>query len=219
MNVTAQVGDTLFQASAYIPLDLRGLKRALRSALRQERKSISPSYRKRAARAIARHVLQSPAVRRARRVAVYLSMGSELATQPLIAALQAHQIEVFAPAFLRGTMRFRRLDSRHLQQHPLGMKQPRRGIALSAAAMDVVMLPLLGFDARGTRLGQGGGHYDRALAQGRFRPYRLGLAYAQQQVDLLPLEPFDQTLDAVLTERGLHRFPRRLNGVKPCATG
>lgn len=88
------------------------------------------------------------------------------------------------------------------------MLQPRCGTALRAAAMDVVMLPLLGFDVRGTRLGQGGGYYDRTLSKTSFRPYRIGLAYAAQQVPVLPREPWDVPLHAVLTESGLRRFAR-----------
>ena len=212
MNVTAQAGDTLIQASGMPPLDPQGAKRALRSALRAQRKNISISTRRKAARALARGAFRCAALRRARRVAVYLSMGSELDTAPLIAALRTGGVEVFAPALLRGGMRFRALTPARLQPHALGMSQPRTGRALRASAMDVVMLPLLGFDACGTRLGQGGGYYDRALSRSRFRPYRLGLAYAQQQAERLPTEPWDMPLHAVLTERGLQQFARTLFG-------
>jgi len=99
------------------------------------------------------------------------------------------------------------------------MLQPCAGLTLRASHMDVLLLPLLGFDSQGTRLGQGGGYYDRALSHCRFRPYRIGLGYAAQQVQTLPHEPWDQRLDAVITERGLQRFPRKLSGSNPCATG
>ncbi|MES2684222.1 MAG: 5-formyltetrahydrofolate cyclo-ligase [Pseudomonadota bacterium] len=184
----------------------------MRQALRTQRKSISPSLRRKAARALARKALRCVPLRRARRVAVYLSMGSELDTAPLIAALKARGIAVFAPALLRGGMHFRALKKTGLQAHALGMRQVRSGLALRASAMDVVMLPLLGFDDGGTRLGQGGGYYDRALSRARFRPYRLGLAYAQQQVDRLPRETWDMQLHAALTERGLQQFARTLFG-------
>lgn len=212
MNVTAQAGDTLIQASGATPLDLQAAKRNLRKALRAQRMAISPSARRKAARAVAQRVSRCVAIRRARCVAVYLSMGSELPTGPLIAALKARRIAVFAPAILRGALRFRPLVGARLQAHKLGMSQPRTGVALRASAMDVVLLPLLGFDACGVRLGQGGGFYDRALSRCLFRPYRLGLAYTKQQVDEVPAEPFDQPLDGVLTERGLRRFNRPFSG-------
>ena len=183
-------------------------KQRLRRTLRNIRQAIPYGARQRAARGVARHVRRSPRLCRARRIAVYLPMGSELPTAPLIAALQSRRIAVFVPALSGGMLRFRALDGRRLRRHPLGMLQPSTGIALRASAMDVVLLPLLGFDAKGSRLGQGGGYYDRELSRCRFRPYRVGLAYAAQQLATLPCERWDQRLHAVLTERGLHRFSR-----------
>ena len=70
---------------------------------------------------------------------------------------------------------------------------------------DVLLIPLLAFDLAGRRLGYGGGFYDRTLAglPGRFR---LGCAFAAQQVDAVPSGPYDMALDAVATERGILRF-------------
>ncbi len=70
---------------------------------------------------------------------------------------------------------------------------------------DVLLIPLLAFDAAGWRLGYGGGFYDRTLAglPGRFR---LGCGFAAQQVDAVPIGPYDMKLDAVATEQGVMRF-------------
>ena len=69
-------------------------------------------------------------------------------------------------------------------------------------------MPLLAFDGQGTRLGYGGGYYDRTLAAlraaGAVRA--IGIAYAGQEVPKVPHGPHDQRLDAVLTENGLTRF-------------
>jgi len=223
MNVTAQAGDTLIQASGSVPLELApatsASKQSLRAALRRLRKAIAPHQITQAERAVARRCLHWAPLRRARRVGVYLGMGSELRTGALIQTLQRQGIEVFAPAIVRGQLRFRRLQGQCLAKHALGMPEPRSGLALKASGLDALVLPLLAFDARGMRLGQGGGYYDRALAPCRFRPYRLGLAYAAQQHDALPRDPWDQALNAVLTERGLRRFPRSFSGSASCATG
>ena len=72
-------------------------------------------------------------------------------------------------------------------------------------APDVIVTPLLAFDRDGGRLGQGGGYYDRTLAavrSGARPPVVVGLAFAGQEVDRVPLDPYDQKLDAILTERG-----------------
>ena len=73
---------------------------------------------------------------------------------------------------------------------------------------DLVICPLLAFDRRGGRLGQGGGHYDRTLAALRAQGpvFVLGLAYAGQEVERLDMEPHDQRLDAILTENGYTEF-------------
>src|SRR4029077_19662879 len=67
---------------------------------------------------------------------------------------------------------------------------------------DFLLVPLLGFDRRGYRVGYGAGYYDRTLAglPGRFR---LGVAYAAQELDEVPAGPSDERLDAVATERGV----------------
>ena len=69
---------------------------------------------------------------------------------------------------------------------------------------DLVIAPLLAFDRRGGRLGQGGGHYDRTLANLRAAKavFVLGLGYAGQEVERVPMGPLDQRLDAILTEIG-----------------
>ncbi len=73
---------------------------------------------------------------------------------------------------------------------------------------EVLIVPLLAFDARGYRLGYGGGFYDRTLAALRARrpTLAIGFAFAAQEVDEVPIEPTDQRLDAIVTEAGLRLF-------------
>ena len=73
---------------------------------------------------------------------------------------------------------------------------------------DIVVMPLLGFDKHGTRLGYGGGYYDRTLARLRaMKPVTaIGLAYTGQEMDEVPRGPHDQRLDWVLTDSGYVQF-------------
>ncbi|MBU1305254.1 MAG: 5-formyltetrahydrofolate cyclo-ligase, partial [Alphaproteobacteria bacterium] len=71
---------------------------------------------------------------------------------------------------------------------------------------DVVLMPLLGFDRHGTRLGYGGGYYDRTLASMSKTPRLIGLAFAAQEMDEIPRENHDVPLDAVITEAGVRHF-------------
>jgi 5-formyltetrahydrofolate cyclo-ligase len=188
-------------------------KQALRQQLRRLRSSLSRATRRRCARRVAAGLLRWRTLRRARNVAVYLAVGSELSTAPLIAALRRHTTcRIWVPAVGRGgVMRFVPLPGGgRLRPDHSGMPVPvRRRIRCSARRMRVVIMPLLGFDRHGHRLGGGRGCYDRALAgrRGR-RPWLVGLAFAAQEVAVAPADPWDVDLDAVVTESGMRRLPR-----------
>ena len=86
-----------------------------------------------------------------------------------------------------------------LEAGPFGLKQP--GEAAPSLTPDVLFIPLVGFTASGQRLGQGGGHYDRWLAE-HPATQKIGLAWDVQLIepdDALPVEPHDIALDAVIT--------------------
>lgn len=74
------------------------------------------------------------------------------------------------------------------------------------ARPSLMLVPLLGFDKSGTRLGYGGGYYDRTLATLKARPMLIGLAFAAQELDHIPRESHDVPLDAVITENGVRFF-------------
>jgi 5-formyltetrahydrofolate cyclo-ligase len=147
---------------------------------------------------------------RARRVGVYLAVGSELSTAPLISGLLRRGSSVWVPAADRsGGMRFLQLRANaRLRPDALGVPRPACArITRTAATLDLLILPLLAYDQAGTRLGSGGGYYDRALAgKPRFRPPKLiGYAFAEQLVSAVPVEPWDVRLDAVVSSRGCRR--------------
>lgn len=188
-------------------------KQLLRKQQRQLRRSLLPSFRAQAARAVVRQFFRWRVLCRARHVGLYLAAGSELATAPLIAALHKRGVRVYAPRVARAhALRFVRLQAHsRCPRHALGMRQPAPARSLRLNQLDVLLIPLLGFNASGQRLGQGGGYYDRALARSSpWRPLRLGLAFAAQQLAAVPVELWDATLHGVLTERGLRRARRSL---------
>lgn len=91
-----------------------------------------------------------------------------------------------------------------LEQNALGLSQPRDDAP--ELAPDIILAPLLAFDAALHRLGQGGGHYDRAFA--RYPDaLRIGIAWSVQQVPAVPVEPWDMPLHAVVTEGGAIYHP------------
>lgn len=82
---------------------------------------------------------------------------------------------------------------------PYGALVPEKG---GAVVPEVLIVPLVGFDRAGGRLGYGGGFYDRTLERLRAAGpvFAVGFAYAAQEAETLPLEPTDQPLDAIVTD-------------------
>lgn len=182
----------------------------LRRELRRRRQALTPAQRAEAASAVVAHVRARRLWRLGRRWAFYLPFASELDCQPLMAAALAARRTIYLPVVRRGGQRrmvFVALDDvRGWRRSRLGMLEPRARRFVSARRLDVVCLPLLGFDAQGGRLGQGGGYYDATFAfrrSGVARPRLFGLAFACQQVAQLPVQPWDVRLDAVITEQGV----------------
>jgi len=110
--------------------------------------------------------------------------------------------------FPRVTARDKRLayhrvpDGEALLAGAWGIQEPAADFPL--AEPDVLLVPLLAFDATGHRLGYGGGYYDRTIAA--LQVPAIGLAFAGQELASLPVEAHDMALDFILTERGLKRF-------------
>ena len=138
-------------------------------------------------------------------VALYRAIGSELDTSPLAQALVAQDRALCLPVVvaLDAPMIFRRwAPGEPLEMDLAGCPAPLP--LAETVTPDLVILPLLAFDPTGARLGQGGGHYDRTLAALRRdgRIAAVGMAYAGQALEKLPIEAHDQPLDGVLTETG-----------------
>jgi len=141
--------------------------------------------------------------------ALYLRIGSEIDAAPLGRRLAHRGVMLALPVVVaRDTpLIFRRTaDDAPWAPDVLGIDAP--GPEAETVTPDLIVTPLLGFDAYGGRIGQGGGFYDRTLASLRAKAqvFALGLAYDGQNVDRLVSEPHDQRLDGVLTPSGLHLF-------------
>lgn len=136
----------------------------------------------------------------ARTVAVYLPIGSEIDTLPLIDRLMAQDLRIALPHVRgrRDTMRFLSwAPGDPLPEGPMGLRQPDADA--SEVSPDLILTPLLAFDAALNRLGYGAGHYDRAFAA-NMAARRVGVAWDAQQVDSLPVDSWDVPLHAVATE-------------------
>lgn len=137
-------------------------------------------------------------------IAVYCAMGSELDPEPLACALIALGRVVCLPVVVDrdAPMIFRRwLPGDPLEEDAAGCPAP---LPLAETVVpDLIIAPLLAFDAFGGRLGQGGGYYDRTFAAYPGAT-RIGLAYAGQAMPQMPMEKHDVLLHYWLAENGLH---------------
>ena len=189
------------------PLEGEGRAGSLKAALRDE--AVRRRAHAHAADPDAGSRLRLPSGRRPPPCAVvagYHPFRTEIDPRPLMAALEAAGCLLALPCTpARGSgagLVFRRLDPAHtLATSTFGVPEPPENAPL--VMPDLVLVPLLAFDRTGARLGYGAGHYDRTLPALAARPgFRaVGLAYAAQEVERLPVEPHDAPLDGILTER------------------
>lgn len=189
------------------PLDGDADKPELRRRFRAARAAVPASRRRLAALRCARQVRALARRLRARHVGAYLHVGSEMPTDKVIRALQADGIAVYLPRVRpAGQLVFTPLRGAALRRGAFGIREPAGRRRIAPRRLDLLLVPLVAFDACGNRLGAGGGFYDRLLARlPAHRPLRAGLAFSVQRADRLPREPHDQPLHRVITERGTLR--------------
>jgi len=179
-------------------------KRQLRRQLRHYRRALPPALQRSAARALARTIVASGLLQRRGSVAAYRASDGEIDPAPLIARLQQLGRPCFLPLILPGgTLRFARYHrGQPLIRNRFGIGEPSKSTRLRKGwSVNTVLLPLVGFDRQGGRLGMGGGYYDRSFRKTNgVRAARLvGLAHSGQEVPLLPQHLWDVTLSAVAT--------------------
>ncbi|MDO9608335.1 MAG: 5-formyltetrahydrofolate cyclo-ligase [Brevundimonas sp.] len=177
-------------------------KHELRSAARARRKGLAEGDPMAASRAAG----HADALPQGEVVALYRAMGSELDTDALSVALEAAGRRLCLPVVLErdAPMIFRAWSP----GEPLEMDAAGCPAPLPLAEVldpDLIITPLLAFDASGGRLGQGGGYYDRTFAA-RPEVIRIGFSYAGQAVEVMSLEAHDMGLHGVLTEAGYRAF-------------
>lgn len=195
-------------------------KQELRRQIRRKRQLTGGLERRRAARAAARRLAALPEIRRARRIAVFLAADGELDLAPFARLAHDHGSRLYLPSVPRASGQalffLPWIPKRtHLVHNRFGILEPRPAPQqrLPRRQLDVIVVPLVAFDARGRRLGMGGGFYDRTLEfirrswRGR-RPRLVAAAYDFQRVAELPTQHWDVPLDIVVTERKIYRANR-----------
>ncbi len=180
-------------------------KKTLRRQLRALRRSLSKTQQQKASFLIGRKL--NALGRVGRNIAAYLACDGEIALPRTF--IRTHTI--FLPCLHPNKqfgLGFRLIGKTRLSH--LQIPEPARGKPYLAWQLDMILLPLVGFDQQGHRLGMGGGFYDRALADLARRPKRpllIGLAHDCQECPIIPQDPWDYPLDGIMTPH--HTFWRR----------
>ena len=189
-------------------------KTALRTELRARRRALSSEERAARSRAAALAITRLHRFAAGTTVAIYVPMHSEIDTSLLVASARRRGVRLFVPVVSdqrRRALRFYPLAGR-MRPGAYGIPEPRRsGRPVGARWLNLVVVPLVGIDRHGHRLGMGGGYYDRAFAfRARRRAWRgprlIGIAFDCQCVETIPAERWDLRLDALATESGLTTF-------------
>jgi len=172
-----------------------------RRALLAARTAISETTRRVASDAIAKRVIALPGFGKVGSILGYVAMGAEVDATAVLAAASAAESPVYLPC------------ADHSTESPLwveygGLATAHGGVDARALKYPVhAIVPGVGFDFSGIRLGRGGGFYDRALAALRAAGHVqvIGLAFECQIVPVLPHDPWDQGVDAVVSDRRIVR--------------
>jgi 5-formyltetrahydrofolate cyclo-ligase len=191
---------------------------ALRRKMRAQRRALESREHHRRSAAICRSLLSEPIFARARRFAAYLSNDGEPDLGQLLyrAALMGKRI--YLPALHRKSLWFLPLSSNAtMVQNQFGIAEPacHPDQRVKPFALDLVLVPLVAFDDSGSRLGMGGGYYDRSFAYLHQRahwrrPRLIGVGFEFQRAFEIPSRPWDVRLDGIITEHGLFA-PKRVN--------
>lgn len=197
-------------------LSLPGALTALRRELRTRRRQTSRAERRAASAALARRLSTLLVFQRAGRIAAYWPADGEIDPLPALARAFAAGKACYLPVLCPqrdGHLHFAPWwPGALLRRNRFGIPEPAapRGEWLAPRMLDLVLLPLVGFDAAGNRLGMGGGYYDHSFAFLARRPWRrprlIGVGFDFQHVVKLPQRPWDVPLDAAVSERQTYVF-------------
>jgi 5-formyltetrahydrofolate cyclo-ligase len=185
--------------------EMRQLKRA-------QRKALAPALLAQAAVSLADKIIALDAYRDAHRVAVYFAVNGEIPLDPVIDHALAAGKQVYLPNLEQKSLRFSpyfRAQKMRINKFRLPEPDVADDEMLQPAQLDLVLAPLVVFDAQRNRIGMGGGFYDRSFSMRKdptvLHPLLIGVAHELQKVDEIRPEDWDVRLDLVVTDAAIYR--------------
>lgn len=185
------------------------IKVDLRRKAAETRAAMLPQRRAEASAAAAEHFFANITLEPNEMVAAFWPIRDEIDVKPVLTRLMDAGQPVCLPVVVGEGLP---LDLRHWQPgaplYPSGFGTLAPDELAPRVSPDVILMPLLGFDRQGTRLGYGGGYYDRTLTRLEKKPRLIGFAFECQAFERIPRAPHDVPLDAVVTEAGVVTFAK-----------
>ncbi|MFH7765304.1 5-formyltetrahydrofolate cyclo-ligase [Acinetobacter sp. BSP-28] len=190
--------------------------KALRRHLRHQRRAVSKFQQKQAQQKVLQQLIRLKSFQHAKKIGVYLHAFGEINTNQIIEYCFKQHKEVYLPMIctMNQQLHWVRISlqqyrNKRFSYHPFGMQEPMAGRGAHVSTLDFLIMPLLACDIYGTRIGMGGGFYDKTLASAIHSPFRLGIAHDFQLIkQRLHRETWDQPLDALLTPSRYLSFKR-----------
>lgn len=183
---------------------MREQKNSVRQILRGRRESMTAKEREKKSRKVCSYVLEL--IRDGETVMVYSSKELEVNTVPIITTLFKRNNPVVVPIIVKQDVSLRLSylsDLSVLVPSTFGVPEPiGNEIPAAAGDVDTIILPMLGFDRYGGRLGYGAGYYDRFLAKNQ-RIRKIGIAFGCQEAEQLPVDENDIHMNCIVTEDGI----------------
>jgi 5-formyltetrahydrofolate cyclo-ligase len=181
----------------------------LRKNILIKRDQLSTTQQKDLSLLITDRVLSMPQFQSAATVFIYVDFRSEVVTRPFIDHMLKSGKKVVVPVTLtreKGLLAVTITDpDKELSPGYCSIPEPivkiRKKQMLSPDLIDIIFLPGSVFDEQGGRMGYGGGYYDRFVSEKAPQAVRIGLAYEIQMVESAPLQPHDELLDFIVTEK------------------
>ncbi|GAB3489147.1 5-formyltetrahydrofolate cyclo-ligase [Marinomonas epiphytica] len=184
-------------------------RKQLRSQLRKKRNALSIQEQEHASLSLLNQwptLLKKLDLKQPQSIAFYLSNDGEISPHHLVQSCWHNKQTTFLPILDQQALLFAHYhQTNEWQMNRFGIKEPCGSSIIKGHELNLVFLPLVGFDQQGERLGMGGGFYDRTFANkpSTKPPYLIGLAHDCQQVKHLPTQSWDVPLDAIMTPSGL----------------
>ncbi|XP_062405493.1 5,10-methenyltetrahydrofolate synthetase (5-formyltetrahydrofolate cyclo-ligase) [Sardina pilchardus] len=195
---------------------LRAAKQALRKEIKRRVAALTDQEKVRQSRVVSQKLFQHPKYKSSQRIAVFLSMHDEIRTEEIVEDAFGKGKVCFIPKYLTNNSNhmdmLRVTGMEDINTLPLtswNIRQPgdddnQREEALNTGGLDLILMPGLGFDQSGNRLGRGKGFYDtyleRCMKHPKGKPYTIAVAFKEQLCSDIPVDERDIHIDEILYE-------------------